>query len=409
MIELREKVGPTRLKPLPFHEAIREYLRAEEPAVWNWYASNKVRDDQAETIRFDLLKATYRVERDSRPELYAMAEEVANKLSLDVPITIYQAQNPAGLNASLAYLPNEAHIVLHGPITSKLSPDEIQALLGHELSHLLLWQGWQGEYLIADQVLSAMTLDSRAETPHFASARLFGLYTEIFCDRGALFVVEDPLIVVSMLVKIQTALDEVSAESYIRQAEEIFSKSSAKAGELTHPEAFIRARAVKLWADGIGDADDKIAAMIEGAPALDDLDLLGQQKVAKLTRRLVDVLVAPDWMRTDLTLGHARLFFEGYVPSGDTEDATLAEDIRSDDAPLQDYYCFVLLDFVTVDRDLEELPLAAALLLSEKLGLKERFAELARKELRLRKKQFDKIDSQKADLVANAAKLASTP
>ena len=58
-----------------------------------------------------------------------------------------------------------------------------------------------------------------------------------------------------MLVKISTELEEVSAESYIRQAEEIFSKGPTKAAELTHPEPFIRARAVKLYADEDARAD----------------------------------------------------------------------------------------------------------------------------------------------------------
>lgn len=62
----------------------------------------------------------------------------------------------------------------------------------------------------------------------------------------------------------------------------------------------------------------------------------------------------------------------------------------------------MLLDFVTADRDLEELPLAAALVLAEKTGLKEQFLEIARRELRLRKKQLDTIDQDKEKLLAKA-------
>ena len=55
--------------------------------------------------------------------------------------------------------------------------------------------------------------------------------------------------------------------------------------------------------------------------------------------------------------------------------------------------------FVTADRELEELPLAAALVLVETLGLKERFADIAKKELRLTKKQFDQLDRNKDSLL----------
>ena len=403
MSEGPDSAGMQTLTPLPYHEAIRAYLKTEEAEIWQWYASNRVRQEHADAVRFELLKSTYRLDRETQSEIYTAAETVAQKLSLDVPITIYQAQNPAGLNASLAYVPSEAHIVLHGPITSKLKENELQALLAHELSHLVLWQNWDAEYLVVDQILAALTNDQLAERAHYASARLFGLYNEIFCDRGSLLVTGDPLAVVSMLVKVSTALEQVSAESYISQAEEIFSTKATKAAEMTHPEAFIRARAVKLFSDGDQEADAKIKDMIEGQLALDDLDLLAQQQVAGLTRRLLDAVLAPPWMQTDAVMAHARLFFEDYSPPDKAQhDGSLANDIKTDDEPMQDYYCYVLLDFVTSDRDLEEMPLAAALSLAEKLGLKDRFFEIAKRELRLRKKQLEKIDKEKEKLLAKA-------
>ena len=69
---------------------------------------------------------------------------------------------------------------------------------------------------------------------------------------------------------------------------------------------------------------------------------------------------------------------------------------------MRDYYGYVLLDFVTADRDLEEFPLAAALALAEKLALKDRFIEIAKRELRLRKKQLETIDQDKENLLSQA-------
>jgi Zn-dependent protease with chaperone function len=388
---------------MPYHEAILAYLQAEEAEVWNWYASHRVQAEQAEAVRFDLLKSTYRVDRAAQPAVYAAVEDTAQSLGLDVPITVYQAQNPQGLNASLAYVPDEAHIVLHGPVATKLADAEFRALLAHELSHFLMWRRWDGQYLVAEQILAAMTHDALADTPHFAAARLFALYNEVFCDRGSLLVVGDPLVVISALLKVQTQLDEVSAESFLHQAEEVFSRGGAKTDGLSHPEAFVRARAVKLWADGDPDADRKIKEMLEGAPELNKLDLLAQKTVAALTRRLIDVFLSRPWMQSEQVLAHARLFFEDYAPPESLlEDRTLADDLRTDDRPMQDYYCYVLLDFVTADRDLEELPLAAAILLTEKLGLKDRFVEIVRRELRLRKKQLETIDQDKESLLAKA-------
>ncbi len=357
--------GRTAVPPLPYHEAIRDYLKSEEAEVWRWYTSHRVRAEQAESERFELLKATYRVDRESQPALYAAAESVAAQLGLAVPITIYQAQNPQGLNASLACVPDEAHLVFHGPVADKLTEQELAALLGHEFTHLHLWRYDGGEYLIAEQLLAALTNDPQAESPHFATARLWRLYTEILCDRGALAAAGDPLAVVAMLLKIHTQLAEVSAESYVRQAEEVFSRGDVQTAELTHPETFIRTRAVKLWGDADPAAETKIREMIEGRPVLDRLDLLAQRRVAGLTRRLLDVFLSHRWLQTEPVLAHARLFFEDYEPPSDPmSDPALAEDLRTSDPAMQDYYCFVLLDFVTADRDLEEMPLAAALVLS---------------------------------------------
>ena len=77
------------------------------------------------------------------------------------------------------------------------------------------------------------------------------------------------------------------------------------------------------------------------------------------------------WLQTELTLAHARLFFPDYTaPTSKLQDERLAEDLRTDDVPLQDYYSYILLDFVAADRELEEPPLAAALQLAERRGLK---------------------------------------
>lgn len=390
------------LQPLPYHMGIRDFLKHEDRKIWEWFASNKARSEHADAVRFDLLKKTYRVPKEDDPDLYAAARDAAEALSLEVPTTIYQSQTPEGLNAGLAYVPGEAHIVLSGSIKAMFNAAELRALMGHELAHFALWDRWDGEHLVADQVLAALTHDERAQGPHFESARLTHLYNEIYCDRGSLAVVRDPLVVISMLVKVTTGLSDVNAAGYLRQAEEVISKEGVKATGLTHPEAFIRALAVQLYFDKVNDVEQKIADMIEGSLALDELDLLRQQRVSGLTRRLIDAMLAPGWMQTDLTLAHARLYFPDYSPASTNHDESLADDLRTPDASLQNYFCYVLLDFVTADRELEDAPLAAALALVETLDLKERFADIAKKELRLTKKQLDQLDRDKVALLKRA-------
>src|ERR1700756_4959775 len=107
--------GPP-LSPLRYHWAIRDYLKKEEPELWKWFSSNKVRQEHAETVRLDLLKSTYRLEAATQPQLYGLAEEVLGKLQFQAPVTFYQAHSGGGLNAALAFLPGEPHIILVGSI-----------------------------------------------------------------------------------------------------------------------------------------------------------------------------------------------------------------------------------------------------------------------------------------------------
>src|SRR5438105_2689027 len=87
---------PPRPDPLRYHCAIRDFLKKEEPELWKWFSSNKVREEHAEAVRLDLLKSTYRLERATQTQLYELADEVLGKLKLHVPVTFYQAQSGAG-------------------------------------------------------------------------------------------------------------------------------------------------------------------------------------------------------------------------------------------------------------------------------------------------------------------------
>jgi Zn-dependent protease with chaperone function len=399
------------LQPLPYQLALRDYLRDNEREIWNWYAAHSVSPEHAEATRLDLLKSTYRIERESQPELYSAAEEVARKLRLDAPITIYQAQNAVTPNASVALLPSEAHIILQGAVASKLTPTEMQALLAHELGHLVLWRVENAELLMVDQILAALLHDAAHSGSHRASARLFWLYNEISCDRAALEAVGDPLVVISMLMKIETDSAAVSAESYLRQAQEIFARGTQRTAETTHPEAFIRARAVQLWHDKDPQANSEIERMIEGPLSLGTLDLMRQKKVHEMTRSLIDAFLVEPWMRTERVLSHARLFFDDYQPPApgakqrkdpESIETALAGQLAGADKSIHDYVSFVLLDFVTIDQDLEELPLTWALSLCESLGIKEQFSDIARSELSLKKKQFEKLEAAKEEMLAKA-------
>ncbi|MEO6567150.1 MAG: M48 family metalloprotease [Opitutaceae bacterium] len=383
------------LRVLPYQEALAAYLKSEEPETWNWFSSADAQADYAESLRVDLLKQTYRLDPETHPDLAAAVTDAKAKLGLDVPVTLYQAQSNRELNAALYFLPGEAHIVLQGDVLQLLNPAELRGVIGHELAHYLLWSGSDARFLLADRIAQATANDPRAEPSQVESARLMRLYTEIYADRGALQVTGDPHSVVSGLVKIHTGIREVDAASYLRQAAEIFARGKIRTEGLSHPEAFIRARAIMLWSESAIGVDAEIARMIEGDAAVEKLDLLGQQHLTDLTRRWLRLFLKPSWFRTDAVRGQARLFFPDFefAPEAHT-DPGLLEELRDAGTSIRDYFCYLLLDFCAVDPELELEPVRAAFLLVGEVGWTDRWESLVAKELKIKKSEVQKMRAE---------------
>ena len=352
-----------------YHRALLNYLQTQEEDLWKWFSSHQARNESADAVRLDLLKTAYRIDRESAADLYQLADSVAEKMGLESNVTLYQAQHAAGLNASLAWLPHDAHVVLYGPVQETLSTAELSALLAHELAHHELYTIDDGAYLVMEQVLSAMISDQAADAPHDRTWRSHRLYTELYCDRRAAAVTGDIDACVCALVKMETGLKEVSAAAYCKQAEEVLSNGLKGSEGITHPEMFLRAKALQLWHDDPDGADQNLRELIEGPLELKQLDLLRQQQMQKLTRQFLNSFLNVEWLRTDLVLGHAKRFFEGFTLAKESVSReSLKKQMADCDQQLRDYFCYVLLDFVTCDADLEEAPLAAAFLFSEDLG-----------------------------------------
>lgn len=393
------------LEPLPYHVEVRDYLKAQERELWNWFASARAQADYTESLRRELLKSTYRLDADGHPEVHQSAAAAKASLGLDIPVTFYQAPNSPHANAALYFIPGEGHIVFSGPVLTLLNAQELKSVIGHELAHYHLWGRDGGEFHVADRLIQAVANDPRAAASHEHTARRFQLYTEIFADRGSLCVTADVHPVVAGLVKIETGLSQVSVPAYLKQAEEIFSKGAVAAEGLSHPESFIRARALSLWQERNHEAHEPITKMIEGAEVFDGLDVIGQVRLTRQTRRLLEFFLRRKWFQTSSVLGHAKLFFPDFQPVT-APDASVIEVFKGADARLREYCCYLLLDFVTADPELEDMPLVAALDLSRQLELDAQFEKLAAKELKMKVRDVRKLKEQAAEMLAKAEGIA---
>lgn len=389
-----------------YHQQLLSYLQQEHGELWNWFDSNPVRSRHTDSVRLALLRTAYRLDRASSESIYRVADDVADTMQMAAPVVLYQAQNPQDRNASLAWLPDEAHVILHGNLQELLTESELSAVIAHELAHHQLYTVNASAFLTVEQVLQAMLDDRSGSAPHDRTWRSFQLYTELYCDRRALQITGSLDDVVSALVKLDTGVKDISATAYLDQAQEILSTDPQENATLTHPEMYIRAWGLAAWQKDPTTADAVIRPLIEGTLQLERLDLLQQAQLSRLTESFLHDFLQPAWLRTRVTEGHLRRFFPNATwdasPADTVTGSTLTlQDVRHDPQLLR-YLCCLLLDFVTVDPQLEDAPLAAAFLFADKHNLSEPFESLAKEELRLGKRHFRRIRSQAEELVATA-------
>lgn len=379
---------------LPYHKRTVEYLKQQLP-IWAFFANHQQREEQLKQFKTDLLKNTYKFDEVTEASLYEKAHRAKEKLGLTLPIYLYQAQHSEDMNASIVYLQNAAHIVFSGQILQHLNDDELQAIIAHELTHVQLYTQLDGEVEIADRIITTIANHTGSTPAHYETARLFRLYTEIFCDRGAYQVTGNYGPIISSLVKIATGLKTVNSESYIKQAEEIFSiDSHTRATGISHPENFIRARAISLWHSTGNAADQIIQQMIEGPTSIDELDVFRQQQISETTRRLILLLLHPQWMRTAVTISLSKQYF-GHIEAGEEVDKIrLAEKTETLQSNLQDYLAYVLYDFATADRTLEDGPLGYSFYLADELKIDKAFANAVKKERKLTDKKTNILKKQ---------------
>ncbi|NOT50086.1 MAG: M48 family metalloprotease [Chitinophagaceae bacterium] len=375
------------LSLLPYHHRTAQYFKNQR-TVWEFFANHQHKEEQLKEFKTDLLKNTYKFDQTTHASLYGKVKRAAEKLELSIPVYLYQAQNAEEMNASIIYLNSEAHIVFSGRILELLNEDEQQAIIAHELSHVQLYTQLEGEAEVADRIITAIANNTGSTPAHYETARLFKLYTEIFCDRGAYLVTGNYGPIISSLVKIATGLQTVNSDSYIKQAEEIFSvDSQTKASGVSHPENFIRARAIWLWhSQGIA-IEPVIQQMIEGHTNFEELDLFKQQQVSQMTHQLIQLLLQPDWMKTAHTISLCKQYFGDMELIEVIDKAQLTIQTEMLHSNLQDYLGYVLYDFATADKTLEDVPLGYCFYLADELKIDKAFASAVKKEKKLTDKK----------------------
>jgi hypothetical protein len=255
-----------------------------------------------------------------------------------------------------------------------------------------------GDYQVTNSIITAMANDARSEAVFLETARYYRLYTEIFCDRGALIATGSEEITQTSLIKVHTGLEQVSAANYLQQAQEILQKSEEIRSEgETHPENYIRVLAVHLYHTAPAKADEEIAKLIEDRYDMDRLDIFRQQKMTGHTKYLLKEFVAVPWMQTDAVMAMCSQYFTDFAKEIQADWEWQQDKFNQN---VREYFSYVLLDVAMVDPQMENVPLGRALHISEQLGFKDEFNNALKKEYKLSDKRLRELQAKAIESVS---------
>ena len=233
-------------------------LRALAPVEWSLRQAFKTLD--IDDISFlDNIAQGVLVGPDQLPELHTDLVSACKLLNLPVAPELYVRQAAAPNAYTLAVQGRRPFVVVTSALLDLLEPAEVKAVIAHELGHLKCEHGL---FLLLSNVLTSVVLGGSALGPALQSRLLsWQRAAELSCDRAALMVVQDPRVVLSVIMKLAGGSrrlgSALNVEAFVRQAAAYDEVVNSRTGRMvrrqqlsgaTHPLPILRARELARWA-----------------------------------------------------------------------------------------------------------------------------------------------------------------
>ena len=215
-----------------------------------------------EFLYLNNIAASILIGENQLPHIHKLLIEACQILDLEVP-QLYLKQHPAPNAYTMAVRGKKPFIVVHTSLVDLLTPEELQAVLAHELGHL---KCEHGVYLTLANII---VLATGGLLPGIGTALAQGLQAQMLqwlrcaefsCDRAALLVSQDPKIVISVLMKLSGGSPQLApllnVDAFLAQARAYEQVSATSFGkmltasqteQLSHPVPVLRAKEIDLW------------------------------------------------------------------------------------------------------------------------------------------------------------------
>lgn len=376
-----------QLEPFPYHLAIADRLERAEPDLWQWFEAEHMGDRYQALTHADLQRRAIRLPSDGIHEAhYALADIARDQFGVEAPVGLYRLQEAAPSPASfLVFMPDEVTIVFAGNMLDVLDDEaEWLAAMGREIARHRLYKAHDGRVHTATCLLRWLVRQTGCPAELIETARRFRLMTEAYCDLGGFRACDDRAAAVRILFKASPNAAAEDAEACLRLADGVGTAEDSAARASGQSE--LTARAIALARSTAPSAPDPATmgeSLVSSPIDLGSLDLLDQETLRKLTRAVLDRVLAEPPGCTPRVLDHAREMFPDYTPRSHAEPLEPPSRVLAANAI--DYLVYLLLDLTTVEgtRLREAISVAAAA--ADELDIGARFREIARQELRGRR------------------------
>mmetsp|Transcript_22154 Transcript_22154/g.87889 ORF Transcript_22154/g.87889 Transcript_22154/m.87889 type:complete len:405 (-) Transcript_22154:220-1434(-) len=212
-----------------------------------------------QALRLDNLAFALRVSETQLPELHALCEEACAILGVPEASRpeLFVRSDPRPNAYTLAVDGAAPFVVVTSSLVDLLTPDELRAVIGHELGHLRcehsLW------ILLAQIAASGVARLPVLGPGVDRVVRRWRRAAEYSCDRAALVVAQDEQVVINALLKLVSGVKAPNADAFLQQARDYDAalKSSTpliraafqtQLATMTHPLPLDRAVQLDKWA-----------------------------------------------------------------------------------------------------------------------------------------------------------------
>ena len=275
------------------------------------------------TIRLTFKANAVRVTDTQYPWVHERLLTVCDILDVDEPPELYVSQTPL-VNAGAVGL-DRPFIVLNSSTIEVLDQDEIEAVIGHEVGHILSGHALYRTmlFILLRFTFTRYPLAGIAVRPILYGLLEWSRKAELSCDRAGVLATQQPRVMMSALMKIAGGSrgEDLDLDAFIAQSDEYLEGGDTLDGiykmlaalGTTHPFAVVRVAELRNWIDSgaydtMLNGDYRTTTDDEETPYSEDL---GEAAAgyASAARDLVDdvgkrvgnvtSLVASAWQRND--------------------------------------------------------------------------------------------------------------